>query len=108
MRSTISIILLLVTVIWIVLSYIPKSLLSLPTLTIGERLTTNSPLILGLMLILFIGIQLYLVGSTWKMFRNEPSRQLTEEYNLRENKELFWTALPLIITIILAIVIFLR
>jgi len=108
MRSTVSIMLLLVTVIWIVLSYIPNSLLSLPTLSIGDRLTTNSPFILGFILALFICIQLYLVGSTWKFFRRESSRQLAQEFNLRENKELFWTALPLFMTIILAIVIVLR
>lgn len=108
MRSLVSIALLLVTIGWIILSYIPKSVLSLPNLTIGERLSTNSPLILGILLAIFIFIQVALVGSTWKMFRREPSQQRAQEFNLRERNELFWTALPLVSTIILAVAIILR
>jgi len=108
MRSIISILLLVVTVAWIILSYIPKSVLSLPNLTIGEPLTTNSPLILGIILTLFIGIQLVLISSIWKMFRREPSSQHADEFNLRAPNELFWSVLPLVSTIILTVVIILR
>lgn len=107
MRSLVSIALLVLTIGWIVLSYVPKSLLSLPTFTIGERLTSLSPLILGAIFILFVGIQLVLVSFSRRMFRDEASSQQAKVFALQPTTELFWTALPLFVTLILVAVIFL-
>lgn len=107
MRSFLSLALLAITIIWIVLSYVPTSFLSLPTITIGEQLTNLSPLILATIFGLFVLIQLALVGSTWRIFRREASSQQAEAFALQPGAELFWTTLPLIITLILAAVIFL-
>lgn len=106
MRLFLSTALLILTIGWIVLSYLPKSVLSLPSLTIGEQLTNLSPLILGSIFALFVVIQLALVGSTWRIFRNEPSSREAETFALRPTTELFWTVLPLVATLILAAVIF--
>lgn len=107
MRSLLSILLLLLTIGWIVLSYVPQSILSLPTFTIGERLTSLSPSILGIIFVLFVVIQLVLVGSTRRIFRSESSLEQAEAFALQPTAELFWTALPLVVTLILAAVIFL-
>jgi hypothetical protein len=93
---------------WIVLSYLPSSVVILPT--IGFSMPWSGRLFAGLTvvsLILFIAIQVALVRST-ALFVRPSARaekdQASSDFELNRKAELFWTALPLAMTVALAVV----
>lgn len=89
-------------ILWIVLTYVPDSLLPLPTI----RFSGSGGLLAGLTaacLVVFVAIQIYLVRSTVRGV--DPNHQLPNTrspFRLSRNVELVWTILPLVMTLVLA------
>lgn len=98
---------LLATIGWLVLSYMPQVAGMLPQLSFdGETAAGLLPLLAGLTLLAFIGIQVNLVGATWGMFRNVPGSGEAEAialFNLRRSREILWTVIPLVSTVVLSV-----
>jgi heme/copper-type cytochrome/quinol oxidase subunit 2 len=86
---------------WLVLSYsnwLPA------TLRIGAPLSVVGPWFQGVtaaILLCFIAIQLWLLVSTWQIVRRQrqDDTQTTGAFSLSLFGELFWTVLPLLLTI---------
>ncbi len=89
-------------ILWIVLTYVPDSLLPLPII----RFSGSGGLLAGLTvacLVAFVAIQTYLVRSTVRGV--DPDHQppnTRSPFRLNRNAELFWTVLPLVMTLVLA------
>jgi heme/copper-type cytochrome/quinol oxidase subunit 2 len=107
-RYLLSILSLLAVVGWLILSYLPKTPFALPVLALpaGWSASLQASAVIGLLL--FVLIQLVLVRSTM-IFRsqNVPEQSLqdtaqVERIALNRTAELFWTVLPLIMTLGLA------
>lgn len=90
---------------WLVLSYsnwLPA------TLRVGAPSATVAPWFQGAtvaILLCFIAIQLWLLASTWRIVRRQrqDDTQITGYVSLSLFGELFWTVLPLLLTIGLAL-----
>lgn len=90
---------------WLVLSYsnwLPA------TLRMGAPVAGAGPWFQGAtvaILLCFIAIQLWLLASTWRIVRrqHQDDTQTTGYVSLSLFGELFWTALPLLLTIGLAL-----
>lgn len=98
---------LLATVGWLVLSYMPGNVEMLPRLAFGDpAFVALFPWLAGLTLTVFLVIQFDLVRVTERWFR-QPERTSTAkaiiDFNLRRNRELFWTVLPAAGTALLGI-----
>jgi len=103
---------------WLVFSYLPKSIISLPEIAFqGNWYTANSSILFSLCAGLFLAIQIKLVFSTGTFFKGQPylfSEEQTEStgqeqpsrnpgFKLSRSRELFWTALPIVMTILVLI-----
>jgi len=97
---------LLATIGWLVLSYMPQVAGRLPQLSFDGGIAAWSlPLLAVLTLLVFVGLQVNLVGATWGMFRSAPGSDEAEAialFNLTRGRELFWTVIPVVSTVILA------
>ena len=92
---------LLVCVLWLVVSYVPSLQTLLPTLAFAgsERwLAMMAMAALGL----FVAIQLWLVYTTVNTVRAHQAKHSQSPFRLKLGVELFWTALPIAMTIGLA------
>ncbi len=92
-----------IIVAWIVLSYLPASVVSLPTLTFGPRVSAWLAALAPLVLLAFVAIQLWLVRDTVKAVR--AYRAPTDEpapARPHLGAELLWTALPIAMTLAVA------
>jgi len=97
---------LLVTLLWLILSYIPDSVVALPQFSYSleksgrllQVLTVGGFLIFAL-------LQGWLIYATKQMFRTEDGREnkVAAEFGLNRYSEIFWTAIPLLMTISLAL-----
>ncbi len=97
-----SILLLGVFIAWLVLSYAP---VSLPTIAYGRAGQWFAILLAGV-LIVFLGIQCWLIAVSARLFRPNSDLDRTEigaEFRLRRRSEVFWTAIPLVMTVLLAV-----
>jgi hypothetical protein len=86
-----------VSVLWIVVSYLPDTQAMLPTFS----LTGMGPLLAWLgvaALIAFVAIQFLLVNSTDTTVREYQTRQHRSSFRLSRSAEFFWTALPIVMT----------
>ena len=107
LRNTVTFTILLCAVGWIILSYLPSSVVILPA--IGFSVLWSDGLFAGLAvasLMLFIAIQVALVRSTASFMRPSAGTkkdQAPDNFELSRNAELFWTALPLVMTVTLAV-----
>ncbi|MBW7881541.1 MAG: hypothetical protein H3C34_02690 [Caldilineaceae bacterium] len=95
------------TIAWLVLSYLPASAAALPQLTFDDGATAWWFFLLAVLaLALFIGVQVRIVKRTADLF-SQPSHSLTGQsiraFRLTRSKEIFWTALPLVATVALAL-----
>ena len=94
--------LLLGVILWLVLSYVPDSLLPLPTVGYPGA----GKLLAGLALLClaaFLAIQWIVVQSTARSLkRGDPSDVHRPPFRLNKSVELFWTALPRAMTLALA------
>ncbi|MCS6828349.1 MAG: hypothetical protein NZ553_17165, partial [Caldilinea sp.] len=94
-----------VTIAWITASYVPAFAASLP------KIAFETPVIQSLLwwlavitLGLFLIIQLNLFWTTMRWFRSSSHASVMQalaEFDVRRSWELFWTALPLLVTLAL-------
>lgn len=88
-----------VIIAWIVLSYVPTSLVTLPTLAFGAQSRGLASLAL-VALVAFLAIQFWLVRSTLVAVRRyRPSADEPAPVRPGLRAELFWTALPIAMTV---------
>lgn len=107
MRKFFSYGLLSVTILWLVVSYIPESILVLPKTSL-EWLIPNAIQqgIFVLIMVCFVGIQLSLVISTNSFFANKQdlnassSNERIKKFGLKRGPELFWTSVPVAMTVV--------
>ena len=102
-RSTLSIGILITVVIWLLLSYLSGTYLSLPQIELTSLFgTTLSRWLLALLISVFVAIQVEVVRATvQKAGKNNASQQ---PLSLNRASEGFWAFLPLIATLVLVIV----
>jgi len=97
---------LLATLGWLVLSYLPAVAAALPQVAFtGPVLQAALPWLAGVTLLIFLAIQADLVRATVRWFGPtvEPvTAQAVREFNLPRGAEVFWTVLPLLGTLLLA------
>ena len=102
---------LLATIAWLVLSYMPATVAPLPKLTLDSAtLAPFLPWLTALTLALFLVIQLDLVRVTGQWFRHPsqtPDHAATakaiSDFGLSRGWELFWTVLPVLGTVLLTV-----
>jgi hypothetical protein len=98
---------LLATLGWLVLSYLPGITAALPKLAFDSALAQAVlPWLAGITLLAFLAIQADLVRATVRWFSPvvEPTTaQETQEFNLQRGAEILWTVLPLLGTLLLAL-----
>lgn len=91
----------LVCILWLVISYVPGLQTFLPTLALVEY--GNGLAMLGaITLVIFLAIQLWLVFSTVSTVRAHTNKGDGSPFRLKLGAELFWTALPVAMTVGLA------
>jgi len=92
-----------VIALWLVLAYVP----SLPRPTLGWPAWSGAPLavLAGVGLLAFLLIQGYMVRATDQFLSGcAPAEQLViqAEFELDRGREIFWTAMPIVMTLALA------
>ena len=106
LRSILTYSTLAIVVLWLVLSYIPRHALSLPNLAVqGAAAGIVFQWILVVSLLIFVAIQVWLLRATVDFFRpgKRNGAATPQAFGLTLSSELFWTAIPLIMTIGLAL-----
>ncbi len=86
-----------VTVLWVVISYLPDTQAMLPTFSLmrmGQWLAWLSVAVL----IAFVAIQFWLVNTTDTTVRQHQTRQNRSSFRLSRSAEFFWTVLPIVMT----------
>jgi heme/copper-type cytochrome/quinol oxidase subunit 2 len=86
-----------VSLLWIVVSYLPGVQAMLPTLTLSGNGKAFAALSVAA-LIIFIAIQLWLVYTTVATVRASQAKGNGSPFRLKLGVELFWTALPIAMT----------
>jgi len=106
MQKFLGYLILLGVIMWIVLSYLPASVVTLPTFSFPIAFNPLFQILLAVGLALFLVLQGWLVWTTVKTIRTGQDRTDTpaNELNLSLTREAFWTALPIVMTIVLALV----
>ncbi len=107
-----SIVTLLSVILWLFFSYVPTSLISLPAMTMfGKGSGVRFQIAALACLALFVLIQLMVVGSTVRMLRRPQhgadgsdgaANHELGNFKLNFWSEVFWTVLPLLMTLGLA------
>ena len=100
---------LLIVVLWLVLSFVPSSLLALPQFVPEQGAVSRlSGQLLLVGLIAFLALQAWLIELTARLFQT-PSEtgshsraEAIESFRLTRRAEIFWTAVPLLMTVALA------
>ena len=101
LRRIFTLAILAIIVLWLLVSYLPGIQAILPVVAFGG----NGLWMAGLAvvaLIVFIGIQLWLVYTTIITVRGHQVKSPDSPFRLKLSVELFWTALPIVMTIGLA------
>jgi|CXWK01.1.fsa_nt_gi heme/copper-type cytochrome/quinol oxidase subunit 2 len=97
---------LLATIGWLVLSYMPAVATRLPRFAFdGDFAAWLLPLLAGVSLVVFMALQVDLVGATVRMFRGRAGSDDGEalaHFHLTRGREVFWTVIPLASTLVLA------
>lgn len=93
--------LLLITLLWLVVSYLPGVRAMLPTIAFANQNGWMAPASL-LAFIAFVAIQIWLVYTTVATVRAYQARNGTTAFRLRVGAEFFWTALPIAMSLLLA------
>ena len=117
MRKIFSYSILMVTVLWLVLSYIPSSFIQLPQFSFHVQwIESLFPSLMATSLVVFLAIQLILVRSTIRFCNPSDAGQKTAQntaqntgqtttIQLNTSAEIFWTAIPIVMTLLLAAVV---
>ena len=107
LRLLLTIIILAGVISWIVLSYLPSSLIALPQFQAAPAALVNAvPALVVVSLLVFIGLQVWLVQSTAasiKRPRDASRGQVTGRFELNAGREAVLTALPIGFTVLLAL-----
>jgi len=105
MRKLLAYIILLGIIAWIALSYIPTSVVTLPTIAFPTAFNPFFQAVLAGALVLFTVLQLWLVWATVRNIQAGRQRDgsAAKGFNLSLTREAFWTALPIVMTIVLAL-----
>lgn len=106
LRSILAYSTLAIVILWLVLSYLPRQIVSLPNLALhGSAAGSAYQWALIVSLLVFLAIQLWLVWATVGFFRSQSQARGASPlaFGLKLSSELFWTAIPLVMTIGLAI-----
>lgn len=114
--------LLFVTLFWLVASYLPAHILTLPKASLDGIISSPIQRLLFIaIMVLFVGIQVSLVVSTNRLFPNAKSPEdqaerdtedglsKAEQFGLKRGSELVWTSVPVamtLITLLLAFTVF--
>jgi heme/copper-type cytochrome/quinol oxidase subunit 2 len=98
-QRLLALLLLAAMVLWIVLSYLPTR--RLPVLAFSGASGVLAALAVAALLA-FIAIQLWLIRSTMSSVSRSQHGPAQPPFRLKLGVELFWTALPLVITLALA------
>jgi len=97
----------LATLGWLVLSYLPGITAALPKLSFdGALAQAVLPWLAGITLLAFLAIQADLVRATVRWFGpavEATTAQAVHDFNLPRGAEVFWTVLPLLGTLLLAL-----
>lgn len=92
---------LIICIAWLVVSYLPGVQALLPTIAFSGNRSWLA--ILGaIALVVFIAIQLWLVYTTVVTVRAHQAKRDGSPFRLNTGAELFWTALPIVVTVGLA------
>ena len=106
-RIVVSVVSLGALLFWLVFSYVPASTFSLPTISYeNEQVVRIFGLLLAAGLIGFVAIQGWLVNVSARMFRSEGELRREEirgEFAMRRGREVLWTLIPLLMTVVLAL-----
>lgn len=107
MRYIVTVGILLATVAWLMLSYMPETAALLPKLAFDDpAFTALFPWLALLTLATFLMIQFDLVRSTGRWFRQPaqtPTARSIGEFKLNRRWELLWTVAPVLGTALLTI-----
>jgi heme/copper-type cytochrome/quinol oxidase subunit 2 len=90
----------LISILWIVVSYLPTIQAGLPTLALPNSRTLALLALLGL--VIFLVIQLWVVQTTVASVRAYLAKASPSAFHLRLDREFLWTALPILMTVGLA------
>ncbi len=90
----------LVSVLWIIVSYLPAVKAVLPTFALPN--SSWPALLAAAGFVLFIAIQLWLVKTTYTAVRAYLAQPSPAPFRLHLDREVFWTALPILMTVGLA------
>jgi hypothetical protein len=99
-QRILALLLLAAVVLWLVLSYLPAAR-RLPVLAFSGAGGVLAALTVATLLV-FIAIQLWLIRSTMSSVGRSQHGSAQSPFRLKLGVELFWTALPLVITVALA------
>lgn len=88
---------------WLLFSYLPPTVLSLPQLQANNFASARLLQVLAIFcLLLFLVVQLLILWSTFRMRKATEASTGENSLQLGSVGELFWTALPLLLTLGLA------
>ena len=88
---------------WLVLSYVPASIIVLPTIAFDSAWAAAwFPVMVAVVLAMFVAIQTWLVIGTARMLRKPADADLAatiRQFRLNVSVETIWTVLPLAMTV---------
>ncbi len=92
--------LLLATIAWLVISYMPDVMAGMPKWAFGGQFAQAVfPWLTAVSLLIFLVIQVDVVRATAQWFRqpeHSPTGQALVDFGLQRGAELFWTVLPMV------------
>lgn len=106
MRVVLTVFILLAVIAWLVLSYLPQAAAALPPIAFPAAVTGGIfPALAVVSLAVFLGLQLWLVADTDAVVKRwlRQAEPHAEPFRLSRAAELLWTALPILMTLALAV-----
>lgn len=105
-RKTRSFVILGATLFWLVANYLPERYISLPQFSFAPLIGTQALKVIAVsLLLIFVCIQLTLVWASHRMFasRRPNSKRLNQmqEMGLHRHKEVLWSTVPVVATLLL-------
>ena len=92
-----------VVFLWLLFSYVPASFVTLPSIAFPDALNSSFQRILVVGAVLFVGLQVWVLVSTVGIFRaGRSSSTRAQAFHLSRGREFVWTALPILMTLLLA------
>lgn len=104
MRKVLSYALLVGAVAWLVLSYLPVEIIALDHVFQGQWVARAFHYALLASVVVFVAIQTVLVGASMRVGRLAEEHQIHPQIRINVALEVFWTAVPLAITVSLLVI----